>query len=58
MEVKLKFTNIIYYLTDFWNMVQWGSIILFMIGIGLRFVPDMEFYLAARYLLNIVLKHF
>jgi len=31
-----------------WYIVQLGAILLFIIGISLRFVPSFNFYLASR----------
>ncbi len=38
---------------DFWNVVQVFSIVFFFVGFGLRLVPDMECYLAARVVLSL-----
>ncbi|RNA06319.1 transient receptor potential cation channel subfamily M member 2-like [Brachionus plicatilis] len=50
---KFKEITLGKFFSDFWNLVQLTSIFLFGIGIGFRFVPDYNFYLAARIILSI-----
>jgi hypothetical protein len=49
IEKRQKFKRFIEYFSHFWNWVQWTSVILFGVGIALRFKPGMEYYLAARF---------
>ena len=50
---RFKEINAKKFFFDFWNFVQLTSIILFGIGAGLRFIPNMNFYLIARIILSI-----
>lgn len=53
IETKLTKLKFLSYFTDFWNMVHLSSILLFIVGITLRFIQDMNFYLAARIVLSL-----
>jgi hypothetical protein len=53
IEKRQKFKRFLEYFGQFWNWVQWGSVILFGAGIALRFQTGMGYYLAARILLSL-----
>jgi hypothetical protein len=40
MEAKIVSTKIKMFFTDIWNVIEFTAIILFFLGIILRFIPD------------------
>jgi hypothetical protein len=49
MEAKIFSTKIKMFFTEFWNLIEFMAIILFYLGIILRFIPDSsECFLGAK----------
>lgn len=48
LKAKLKL-----FVSDFWNLIDDIALLLFIVGVGLRFIPDYNCYLAARIILCI-----